>query len=432
MKQLKYFFITLVCVVLSSCGEDETQELQRYPVAVTAGEGGSAKVDIELAEIGETVCLTATPDAGYVFKEWKVESGKAIIALVTANPATFIMPDGEVTVSANFIKESDVFFTKIADPVFAEYCRSRVNTTQVIDGVTYPKWDADGNGVFTDKEAQAVTAIDLSGLTGKVSDFKGLELFTGLEVFNCASQSFSAIDLSKHTELKTLVIRGNNLTELDLNQNTKLTKLDCSDNKLEYLDVSIFKNLSQLFCDGNHLSELDVTTMVFGDEGTYSLHCGNQTASDGTGQTLVLTLDDDQLPLWENDLQSQVENDNVEFKTIPDVDVYMKMSDVTATYNNGNITLEFTDEKENMVRLVFKAESAELQTGTYSNLATTSRVKVEGGSLRQLDTSAPGSFTVKYNEKTQIYTIEGELLMKSSFTDSRRTVAFYYRGEVIF
>ena len=94
MKQLKYFFIALVCVALSSCGEDETLELQRYPVAVTAGEGGFAEVDIELAEIGETVCLMATPDAGYVFKEWKVESGKAVIALVTANPATFIMPDG--------------------------------------------------------------------------------------------------------------------------------------------------------------------------------------------------------------------------------------------------------------------------------------------------------------------------------------------------
>ena len=107
------------------------------------------------------------------------------------------------------------------------------------------------------------------------------------------------------------------------------------------------------------------------------------------------------------------------------------MSDVTATYKNSNITLEFTDEKENMVRLVFKAESAELQNGTYSNLATSSRVKV-GGPLRQLDTSASNSFTVKYNEKTQIYTIEGELQMKSSLTDSRRTVAFYYRGEVIF
>lgn len=59
--------------------------------------GGTASASVEFAAEGETVPLTATPQTGYHFKEWKASPSSVVI---TDN--AFIMPGEPVTVTAVF------------------------------------------------------------------------------------------------------------------------------------------------------------------------------------------------------------------------------------------------------------------------------------------------------------------------------------------
>lgn len=49
------------------------------------------------ATMGTTILLTATPDKGFLFKEWQVVSGN-----VTIRENTFVMPAGDVVIKAVF------------------------------------------------------------------------------------------------------------------------------------------------------------------------------------------------------------------------------------------------------------------------------------------------------------------------------------------
>lgn len=70
---------------------------QAYNVAVTATEHGTAAAGAEQAYAGDTVTLTATPDEGYRFVGWKVVSGD-----VTVTDNSFVMPEGDVELEAQF------------------------------------------------------------------------------------------------------------------------------------------------------------------------------------------------------------------------------------------------------------------------------------------------------------------------------------------
>ena len=65
--------------------------------------GGTISVDKQTAAKDETVTLTATPDAGYVFKAWQIIPETVMIK----ENNTFTMPDENVTVTATFEKEED-------------------------------------------------------------------------------------------------------------------------------------------------------------------------------------------------------------------------------------------------------------------------------------------------------------------------------------
>ena len=68
-----------------------------FAVTIADSENGTAKANKTSASQGETVKLTATPDAGYYLKEWEVVSGE-----VTIEDNSFVMPAGAVEVKAVF------------------------------------------------------------------------------------------------------------------------------------------------------------------------------------------------------------------------------------------------------------------------------------------------------------------------------------------
>lgn len=212
--------MAVVCVIFFSCGEDEDKQV--HSITAFAGYGGAiATADKEIAVAGEAITVTATPAEGFLFKEWKIRVGNTVIENVQANPSTFTMPMEDVVIVATFMIRNDVL-ERITDPALKAYCQSRMDTEQEIDGVTYPKWDTNGNGVLSPDEASAVKAIDITGgVNGvKIKSVNELTEFTGLEV---------------------LKISGNELTTLNVVW-SQLAKLDCSHNELTDLSVGEVEN----------------------------------------------------------------------------------------------------------------------------------------------------------------------------------------------
>ncbi len=72
-----------------------------YNITVQSEGNGTASASSESASVGAEITLTAAPNKGYHFKEWKVEPDT-----VTINNDKFIMPAENVTVKAIFEKNS--------------------------------------------------------------------------------------------------------------------------------------------------------------------------------------------------------------------------------------------------------------------------------------------------------------------------------------
>ena len=76
-----------------------------YCVRITNDGHGTGNPEVQSGKTGDTVTLTAAPNAGYIFKEWMVitRSG-GTLSSTTANPAQFTIGTGHATIRATFIK----------------------------------------------------------------------------------------------------------------------------------------------------------------------------------------------------------------------------------------------------------------------------------------------------------------------------------------
>lgn len=217
-------------------------------------------------------------------------------------------------------------------------------------------------------------------------------------------------ELVEFTGLEVLKVSGNELTTLNVAW-AKLAKLDCSYNKLSNLSVGKSENLKELYCNSNHLSSLRLKAMLYEDG--FMLHCGNQTTIDGEAQTVGVLLSEEQVAFWESNLKKLNENVNVEVQTMPNTDVYLTMTDAYK-YSYGSLTLILSDGDGNRIQLSLKL--SELQSGEYSKAQINSAyvTVTGGGSYRSLDSDDPGSFIVKYDAVSDIYTIEGVLNLRAN------------------
>ncbi len=76
-------------------------------------EHGSVSASRKEAALGDTVTLTATPEAGYTFQSWTVTQGDTPVAVADDR---FTMPDGPVTVSAVFAEKQVVTLSSATAP----------------------------------------------------------------------------------------------------------------------------------------------------------------------------------------------------------------------------------------------------------------------------------------------------------------------------
>ena len=140
------------------------------------------------------------------------------------------------------------------------------------------KFDTNQDSSLSDTEIAAVKKINCSNKG--ITNLKGIEYFTSLNILwctdnqltaldvsentaltklNCCFNKLTSLDVSKNTALTILECNANRLTSLDVSKNTALTELNCSVNKLTALDVSKNTALTELYCNDNQLTSLDVS-----------------------------------------------------------------------------------------------------------------------------------------------------------------------------
>ena len=126
----------------------------------------------------------------------------------------------------------------------------------------------DGDGILSDTEISAVTAINVNGKG--IKSLKGIEYFTALTKLDCHENQITSLDLSSCTRLAYLDCCQNKLTNLEIKQCTGLTYLECEENDITSLDLSGLSALAQLNCCNCLIESLDISGCV----GLKDLNCG--------------------------------------------------------------------------------------------------------------------------------------------------------------
>ena len=113
------------------------------------------------------------------------------------------------------------------------------------------------DGKLSTKEISNVKTINLNNY--KVTDLKGLTIFTNTESFYMDNSNVKSLNVSAFTKLKTLSCENSGLSTITFGNNTALTQVDCDGNSLTSLNVSKLTSLSHLDCSNNALTSLTVT-----------------------------------------------------------------------------------------------------------------------------------------------------------------------------
>ena len=74
---------------------------------------GTASASPNPAAKGQAVTVTAEAAGNYKFKLWELVSGDAVLSSFIANPALFTMPDGPVTIRAEFTALADIILDEV-------------------------------------------------------------------------------------------------------------------------------------------------------------------------------------------------------------------------------------------------------------------------------------------------------------------------------
>ena len=131
-------------------------------------------------------------------------------------------------------------------------------------------YDINHDGILSPSECQAVKECLVS--RKEIQSLRGIEHFPNLEKLDCSFNPLRKLNVSKNTHLKSLNIRGGDVTKenyvryengslvmLNVTGCKELLELDCACNSLINLDLSGCPNLGYLDCSFNPLWSLDLS-----------------------------------------------------------------------------------------------------------------------------------------------------------------------------
>lgn len=91
------------------------------------------------------------------------------------------------------------------------------------------KYDVDGDGILSTKEASDVRKIECQG-EGIKSMAELATYFTEITYLDCSDNALTELDVTKLTKLEYLDCSGNDLTYIDIQRLQRLSTFDCTDN----------------------------------------------------------------------------------------------------------------------------------------------------------------------------------------------------------
>ncbi|MHB0755877.1 BspA family leucine-rich repeat surface protein [Polaribacter sp. M15] len=116
-----------------------------------------------------------------------------------------------------------------------------------------------------DVEKNNLTSLDVSKLTNLRSlvcshnQLTSLLLNDNIQYVYARDNLLTSVNFTDLFELNTIQIYNNQLTELDVSTNLKLTELECGNNPLENLDVSNNKELEKVYCYKSNIKSFDIS-----------------------------------------------------------------------------------------------------------------------------------------------------------------------------
>lgn len=282
-----------------------------HAIKVTSPENGTVTVEGDLKEAleGVTVTITAAPAEGFEFKGWTVEGVE--IEDLAANPLTFVMPDAEVTVSAEFaalfniLDWVDEYFEgkrpDYGDEVddykenvksFLQYhMDNSVTFTDPLSRETIHDnaWDSNADGILSLDEAAKVKMISVDDFLASLAF---VHYFTGLEILAC-NENYSPfsgwgeeLDLSYNERLRYIDLAEASLDcgfPFILGNKPELERLDLAYTWLPELDITECPKLAYLDIEGTDIEELDITGIEAASGWTFKF--------DGDWQIVILRAD---------------------------------------------------------------------------------------------------------------------------------------------
>ena len=271
---------------------DDVDETEKSPISI---------------EEGKTVTFTATPEASYRVKEWKVDgepvadAGKSntythtVTKVATITVSFEEIPKHEVTfsvdgVNGTLIAKADGVAETEASPINVEEGKTVTFTAKANEGYQVKDWTLDGKPIAEAGTSTEYThtvkgpcAITVSFEPGKAILTLNAEKLTikvkaktadgsAIQVEGCNEATLASDTETTLTTKGTKVILKGNITEfrckgsynnkqsltaLDVQGLTSLQKLSCGWNELTVLEVQGLTALQELDCKGNKLASLN-------------------------------------------------------------------------------------------------------------------------------------------------------------------------------
>lgn len=180
----------------------------RYDITTECDGIGTVSADKTRAKDGETVTLTATPGAGYVFDKWVCDED-----IVISEENTFVMPDKNVTIKAVFKQIESVADESIVVPYsFFNYTTvsESYSSTLSEENVVQVEASISGENVVQIKASISGETATINEITADTLKKAGNNENISIDVSK-ASSKVNAVILSKQTfDVLASAIKDNN------------------------------------------------------------------------------------------------------------------------------------------------------------------------------------------------------------------------------